>query len=1516
MAEGGLYKTIEDKYYAFLDWVNNTLHIPVYDFFVNPIEDRGYPSFPFFVLIILVLLSGIAFLALGGFPQGQATSLTVTVMGPNGAALENAKVMLQVGDESYVQYTSAGVAKFSNLPAGQQATLQVTQQGFKAYSQEITLGDEPYAQVYLSADSTGLTSAVKLLVTDEDGVPVVGATVSYKDPSSGQLKREYTRVEGSVELAYSTTSDSFDLAISKAGFEPASATCFASSTACYATMTKSIDDPTNPVNLKATVVVYVKNGVDEKIPSHVKLYQVGVTPPIAAGDLGSGGSIMFTEVADANSQVYVAVWPESDDYPVYNGKLENNLKTTSSSSNTVFTIVLEEMTAAEKAEPKTIEITVLNEIKNPFKNVEVSLYLTSSPESQADAKKTDSAGLASFEVAANGNYYATVYSAGYLPAVATDLKVGDVKQIELVKAIPGNNGQARVTVLDSEGVIVPQARVDLFTSNGFNSGIPRGVTLADGSVTFSGLPLSETYFARANKGGLTGKSDGFQITLGEEKLVEVRLNPPTGTVAVEVIDATTNEPVSNASVSALLYAQAVSSCVSDAQGKCVLLGVESGKPVKLLAQADGFVDYRSEELTLEFNKQTDYKFKMIPSYLSDELAIIDFKVVPALDAVDGVDALERGSVYKAVLVGNFPEGLDNYGFFMRLGDASTISEEKAFFKVPSASPGEGITSHWSPSFNPGGSCDTDLASQQGTEAKWVEVEKADGYSGVDALVLDLRVRSTASSADTINVYYRIFADKAGIWARAPDDPLLGNQESVSEKDSCYATTNSKAFSVLEGKGKCNADACLALEFISQDGLAQPSQIDVSVGDVFQIHAQARVFKQTSDVQFKITSLEDDAVYFTGVKKSVTRQLDSDRFEEFLDVDAVLPVDAAQFRAELSDLNGALVSFDNLFARVNSGAKMNWYLDYSGDFEENQQYRVTAYVNAEGSNAPVTGASFRLTEADRHPFAGDPQASVIDNGDGSYDLRFTPVSGGTFEIEVRKGSDFVPNKQSFYVQDVDFLSIQPSGSLTVGCDWTKVKIVNDADLKLAVTAGFGIDTACIDFRASDLDFNVNGEAIFDMNPARPGKPTEKEFYVKTRTNFHDTTCLLQVVSEPAQVDPVTLTFMTNCPSANVVDDGGDNGTDTQVSPTPPAVGECSADNCEACTEVYCKALETEGYCTSVITRAPNATTGVIEDTFVRCEQSNATRDQDDTDPCDPENFNFEARLAAKLGQQIGSSLVPSDDLDTTPVARVQISVEPTGARIVNPGDCQMTGFNQLTCRRAINAIVPTNALAFTVRSAMGTSFELLHSKTAPGTNQEFAQGCFELSDPSQNEGLFDLRQGIDTVASMIIPKEHYVTRILRFRGDDPNCIDYKITNGKVSAKPIPSAAGVTFKFQPANIPNEAGAFYLTVYFDEDAQLKGTVGDLALFAVPSAASTVNLRGDTHKQKFLVFNNMQYEDVTVTPPGGTPVTINRVNPGVFSLASEATGQPVVSINSYAEVEVDYSENDALQVSFAGKQ
>src|SRR3989338_8946543 len=75
------YYAVEDKYYDLMDWLQ-AKGAKVYEWFVEPIEKRGIPSFPIAVFLILAIAIGsFAFLSQGSSANVGIENLLSSIPG-------------------------------------------------------------------------------------------------------------------------------------------------------------------------------------------------------------------------------------------------------------------------------------------------------------------------------------------------------------------------------------------------------------------------------------------------------------------------------------------------------------------------------------------------------------------------------------------------------------------------------------------------------------------------------------------------------------------------------------------------------------------------------------------------------------------------------------------------------------------------------------------------------------------------------------------------------------------------------------------------------------------------------------------------------------------------------------------------------------------------------------------------------------------------------------------------------------------------------------------------------------------------------------------------------------------------------------------------------------------------------------------------------------------------------------------------------------------------------------------
>lgn len=210
--ERSFLEKIEDSYYGFCDSLESK-GVKIYEWFVNPLEDRGIPSFPAMIAIVLILLIVLASVFLhplaGGAEQG-AYSLSVTVSTEKGP-VDDAKVSLYASKDSTlvsVLKTKNGVALFEGLQGGE-FEVRIEKEGFENVSKRILVPDLNYVEVTLksagsfkppagsgntkkppsdldfSSGSKSLT--LNIFVNDANGIPLDASATVYDKTSGTKL---------------------------------------------------------------------------------------------------------------------------------------------------------------------------------------------------------------------------------------------------------------------------------------------------------------------------------------------------------------------------------------------------------------------------------------------------------------------------------------------------------------------------------------------------------------------------------------------------------------------------------------------------------------------------------------------------------------------------------------------------------------------------------------------------------------------------------------------------------------------------------------------------------------------------------------------------------------------------------------------------------------------------------------------------------------------------------------------------------------------------------------------------------------------------------------------------------------------------------------------------------------------------------------------------------------------------------------------------------------------------------
>ncbi|MBS3069944.1 hypothetical protein J4220_00365 [Candidatus Micrarchaeota archaeon] len=1192
------YFAIEDRYYAFCDWLDKS-GIKVYDFFVNPIENRGVPSFPFFILLLAIIIGGIAFALSGAqiqLPFGNTIATDVTVLSGSNEPLSGAKVTLTLDDGTeFTEITKNGIAHFEGLPKDATAQLKVQHPSGK-YEKKIVLTG---AKVIAMLSPTKKT--FKAVVATNDGNPVPDALITFSDPDTGGLQQYNTDALGEAEIIYSTESAIFRMRVSADGFQTESKNCIPSQRECLIPLKAA----SVKQEVKGSVAATAKDEQGNPIAdAFVSLYNAdGYSQPITGGYTDEQGTAFFQESVAVGTNVYVNV--EHDDFAPYRGAEKNDIQSVRGDRNTEFAVALKKKTAGIlPVDYSTVGVQVVDESGNAIENAQVKLFLFEKPFKVLDDGTTDASGAIEFEVSKSQNFYATAFADGFLPKASRQLRAGDVTKITLSQAVSGNNGDLEVTVRNADNEIVAGASVELISQDGFNLGYPPAESGSDGIAAFTEVESDALIRAHAVHGSQSGDSDVFSVQAGETASAQVALDRNFALILARAQDYSQSQQafVTNATITAHYKEQAIASCKTPENGSYCNITVYANVPVVLKAQASGFAETQTEQLTLSTGQALSKTILLLPSNLAADLQVLNFALYKmdstgsvVLDADHPATELERGGWYEASLTVSFPQA-QKTGFYLRAGDNPNTADEKAFIASFDLPPQEDNAEvDFGTTFNPDNTCIQESQQQGGSEKKWVSIAYPAGKVGVKTLAAKIRIRPTAITNEKIDFHYRAFAVKNGLWARVPEDVDLGTKENVPSKESCFAATTQAEFPVGQGFQKCTGKGCITLALKS--GNTTTSRF-LSVEFGTQVLLEAKVKSFAPD------SIENPIVRFSTAspKLEIERQLHQ---PELTDGEAIVstaanaraPGNYMPVKAEFADDNGLIASADAVLEFTGTGQVIITVTPQMveanlppGD-PEFQPIRATV-LTAQGR--PVENAVVSIEESgETHPFLGFPNGGNSITGTGQQDAgkngvyafkNVYPKTIGTFVVAADAGSEFA-KAQSREVQVVasNFLSVDPTDVFITGSNacTSGVRLVLSKNIPVQAqvyyqVSGGSNESQCVEVLQPP-------QSPFAMKKGKAGVPETTQVIVKPILNADCSLAFNSVLQGSGSAGFAQTNFVVDC-------------SNLEATPTPtPTPSACSQSNCAACSETQCINLQNQGFCKTVYANANQVSTVIsVED----------------------------------------------------------------------------------------------------------------------------------------------------------------------------------------------------------------------------------------------------------------------------------------------------------------------------------
>jgi len=562
--ESGIIAGLKSAYY----WTEDTFYypvveglasagFPVYPWFVDPIENRGLPSFPFALLIFFAIIAALLLF----FLAPQTAAVSVNLLSESGEPVANASVQLfldYASDENLLGSAGSdgsGVALFAKIPLGKPLWVKVSAQGYEEYSNPVA----PFAAgstsqtIYLTSlvNAPSKRVGVNVYVVDSDSEPIEDAQIvaSLSDGSAAGSGSYLTNSSGIARLLLSA-GDSVYLDVSKSGFVSVSKRRISAADAPAVTIV--LYRGSLQFANAASVIVRVMNLSGYAVDGRVTLS----TP--------SGGLLTYADTTDGKATLeipqgtryvcgVVATGPDAARYSEYSS---SQLSADSEENNV--DVVLKEADNASR-----IYLTVESEAGAKL-GANASLYEEGT--NYFISKKATVNGETYFDgLESSKKYYTTAYASGYYPEVVRNLSLGSRSKLVLSQVIVPDNSSIRATVYDfNRQTLVYQAAVYVTTADGAFLGYPAALTGSDGVALIQSVKPGSQLKLFAEKPPRKGKSDSFNTAKSTTSNVAVYLEPGPAFVVVRAFDNQTLQP---------LFATASATASGVSQSTCVLQAV-------------------------------------------------------------------------------------------------------------------------------------------------------------------------------------------------------------------------------------------------------------------------------------------------------------------------------------------------------------------------------------------------------------------------------------------------------------------------------------------------------------------------------------------------------------------------------------------------------------------------------------------------------------------------------------------------------------------------------------------------------------------------------------------------------------------------------------------------------------------------------------------------------------------------------------------------------------------------------
>ncbi|MFH0970890.1 MAG: carboxypeptidase-like regulatory domain-containing protein [Candidatus Diapherotrites archaeon] len=770
----GLYFSLEDKYYAFLDAIQRK--IPIYNV-VDPV-DKIIPSFAVILSVFFLLMLGIFSILLGGLFVGQENvSLSLTFNDADGNPVSGVDVLLMlpvddVRDEVNgivfpltKETSSAGKVTFS-VPPGNYI-VQVADDAFELFTQDISFS-ESNSQIFSLQPKIVPMKTRTLLIQDASGT-ILGlsspASISLSfSCQSGKAPLSQTVSNGNVTIQQSPSCIGLSVTVSSAGFITKTQVILGDTTAIQLQSSADLDDDDPPDANPDTGIVEVlvkKDGGQSLSGVQIKLYKVsssGSNVLVKQSLSGASGFSLFEQVTPGKYVVIASIIG-------YKQITSSEFQVNAGETNTITLSLFKSSTQ------KKLWVKILNESNQlSILGAKVGLYIqsVSGVYLEDGTYTTDKNGVVDTPAGDfNSSYTVVVQHANFVTQfiplsgiVSSDAAAPIPILLEPIQA-KGSSGAipnaviADVKVLDEIGFPVLGATVELSTPDVNGITFVNKKTNSSGIARFENLPAG-TYQAAAS----TSDADGTSaiVSGNTNQIIVLQVPLEIGSALVEVtVKTEQNQLVSDANVSVIKVSNGVvlAQGVTNAKG-VASLGVETGHNVYVKVEKPSYLPFSS--VPFEILKDNTHKITLEVSLTSASpvlgMSLVSIYHIASSGAQSYAQSLSPGETYSFHFAVKTPTSQSGLTSAVRLNGAVLEQLSTSIGSVLGGNAAKGGVSFYT-KYNPSDEFSPQNAVNSGVPAKILLNAAGDvGAGGYEVVVL-VKINSSAiPNTDKLFINFR------------------------------------------------------------------------------------------------------------------------------------------------------------------------------------------------------------------------------------------------------------------------------------------------------------------------------------------------------------------------------------------------------------------------------------------------------------------------------------------------------------------------------------------------------------------------------------------------------------------------------------------------------------------------------------------------------------------------------------------------------------------------------------------